>query len=80
MPNEAACFPVTQIPPDGRSAGYRSLLSLCARLAAFRVKIKASLNADGLREGRGEHPPERDSIVSYSPASNFAMASRNASP
>ena len=67
MPNEAACFPAAQIPPDGRSAG----LSPGPRRATARR---------GQREGRGEHPPERDSIAPYSPASNFAMASRNASP
>lgn len=43
-------------------------------------KDKTKHSRRGQREGRGEHPPERDSIVSYSPASNFAMASRNASP
>ena len=54
--------------------------SLCARLAAFHFEIKAEMNADDPCESPAEHPPERDSIAPYSPASNFAMASRNASP
>ena len=33
------------------AAGYRSLRSLCARLAVFRFERSASLNTDGLGEG-----------------------------
>ncbi len=35
MPNEAACFPVTQIPLDGRSAG----LSPGPRRATARLRL-----------------------------------------
>ena len=63
MPNEAACFPVTQIPLDGRSRlrlGHDGLPlafgSLCARLAAFHFEIKAEMNADDPCESPAERP------------------------
>lgn len=64
MPNEAACFPVTQIPPDGPRRGFRlghdglplAFGSLCARLAAFHFEIKAEMNADDPCESLAERP------------------------
>ena len=43
-------------------------------------KDKTKHSRRGQREGRGEHLPEGSRNHPYSPASNFAMASRNASP
>ena len=52
MPNKAACFPATQIPPDGRSAGVRlgllvgrrrsNLLLIFTRNAARRAHSEQS--------------------------------------
>lgn len=64
MPNEAACFPVTQIPPDGARRGFRlghdglplAFGSLCARLTAFHFEIKAKMNADDPCESPAEQP------------------------
>ena len=74
-----------EAPPDGRIAsrqasGSPSWPRRKPRRALIRWDLRDRIARRGQREDRGEHPPERDSIVPYSPASNFAMASRNASP
>lgn len=59
MPNEAACFPVTQIPPDGCSVGLSpgprratARLRLAMRLApSLHLRRKSEFEAQGVIDG-----------------------------